>query len=98
MKQEGLTSLNQVKRNRDSSDKAFIVMAAVCSSGKCQYKFIKFGSKASEKVRFDSLDRRKAFRARHACDTRPASPLTARRWSCDALWPLNSPPKTIKNT
>lgn len=96
MKKEGLTMLNQVKRNRDSTDKAFKVMAADCKGGTCKYKFIKFGSKASEKVRNDSPQRRKRFRQRFSCDSSPKSPLTAQRWACDSIW--RSPNKSVKNS
>lgn len=96
MKKEGLTMVNQVKRNRDSSDKAFKVMASECNNGSCKYKFIKFGSKASEKVRNDSAARRKRFRSRFSCDSKPKSALTATRWACDSIWV--PPNKSVKNS
>ena len=86
LKEKGFTHFNQVKRFRGKGDKAFQVIVADCKSDTCKYKFIKFGSKASEKVRNDSAERRKRFRSRFACDKSPKSALTATRWACDSIW------------
>jgi len=33
-------------------------------------------------IKKDQPGRRKSFRARHGCDSRPPSKMTARYWSC----------------
>ena len=44
-------------------------------------KIIMFGD-ANMKIKKNQPGRRKNFRARHGCDTRPPSKMTARYWSC----------------
>ena len=67
---------NKPKR-QVSGGKKFVVKA--CQNGK--EKIIRFGD-ANMKIKKNQPGRRKNFRARHGCDTRPPSKMTARYWSC----------------
>tara|TARA_S200000501_G_scaffold65217_1_gene56208 strand:- start:558 stop:803 length:246 start_codon:yes stop_codon:yes gene_type:complete len=67
---------NKPKR-QVSGDKKFVVKA--CQNGK--EKIIRFGD-ANMTIKKNQPGRRKSFRARHGCDTRPPSKMTARYWSC----------------
>ena len=64
-------------RRQVSGGKKFVVKA--CQNGK--EKIIRFGD-ANMKIKKNQPGRRKNFRARHGCDTRPPSKMTARYWSC----------------
>ena len=64
-------------RRQVSGGKKFVVKA--CQNGK--EKIIRFGD-ANMKIKKNQPNRRKSFRARHKCDTKPPSKLTARYWSC----------------
>ena len=44
-------------------------------------KRVTFGD-PNMKIKKDQPKRRKSFRARHGCDSRPPSKLSARYWSC----------------
>ena len=67
---------NKPKR-QTSGGKKFVVKA--CQGGK--EKIIRFGD-ANMKIKKNQPKRRKSFRARHGCDSRPPSKMTARYWSC----------------
>ena len=95
MKKNGLTKIWEVKRTPNrNDDKAFVSMQQT-PSGK--YKLVRFGSIASEKVRFDSPERRDNYRSRHSCDKNVAPWGTARRSSCDITWARNRAPRTVIN-
>ena len=66
-----------VPRREVQGGKKFVVKA--CEGGK--EKLIRFGD-ANMKIKKNQPNRRKSFRARHKCDTKPPSKLTARYWSC----------------
>tara|TARA_Y100001973_G_C5148030_1_gene306520 strand:- start:792 stop:1055 length:264 start_codon:yes stop_codon:yes gene_type:complete len=57
--------------------KKFVVNAKQGS----QTKVIRYGD-ANMEIKKDNPARRKNFRARHGCDKRPPSKLSARYWSC----------------
>ena len=57
--------------------KKFVVKA--CQGG--TEKVIRFGD-PNMKIKKSNPQRRKSFRARHKCDSKPPSKLTARYWSC----------------
>ena len=67
---------NKPKR-QGSGGKKFVVKA--CQGGK--EKIIRFGD-AKMKIKKNQPGRRMNFRARHGCDSRPPSKMTARYWSC----------------
>ena len=64
-------------RRQVSGGKKFVVKA--CANG--VEKIIRFGD-ANMKIKKNQPGRRKNFRARHRCDSKPPSKLTARYWSC----------------
>lgn len=64
-------------RRTPSGPKKFVVKA--CSKGK--EKIIRFGD-PNMKIKKSNPKRRKSFRARHQCDSKPPSKLSARYWSC----------------
>ena len=68
---------NKPRRTPKHKTKSHVVKA--CSAGK--EKIIRFGD-ANMKIKKNQPGRRKNFRARHGCDTRPPSKMTARYWSC----------------
>jgi len=68
---------NQPKRIYNHPKKKFKVKA--CIAGKA--KLIQYGDKNMQ-IKKHIPARRKSFRARHQCDTRPPSKLSARYWSC----------------
>ena len=57
--------------------KKFVVRA--CQNG--QSKVIRYGD-PDMKIKKNNPARRRSFRARHGCDSKPPSKLTARHWSC----------------
>ena len=67
---------NKPKR-QVSGGKKCVVKA--CQNGK--EVVIRFGD-ANMKIKKNQPGRRRNFRARHKCDTKPPSKLTARYWSC----------------
>lgn len=64
-------------RRTSGGPKKFVVKA--CSGG--TEKVIRFGD-PNMKIKKSDPARRKSFRARHKCDSKPPSKLTARYWSC----------------
>lgn len=64
-------------RRTSGGNKKFVVKA--CENGK--EKIIRFGD-PNMKIKKSNPERRKSFRARHGCDSRPPSKMTARYWSC----------------
>jgi len=94
MEKNGLSKIWEVRKISNSGDKAFTMMTEP-SPGK--FKLIKFGSKASSSVRFDSTDRRTKFRTRHGCDTRPPKLGTPGWAACQVLWHQNDKPRTVRN-
>ena len=68
---------NKPKKTANHPTKSHVVKA--CANGK--EKIIRFGD-ANMKIKKNQPGRRKNFRARHGCDTRPPSKMTARYWSC----------------
>ena len=67
---------NKPKRQISGGKKSVV---KACQNGK--EKIIRFGD-ANMKIKKNQPARRKSFRARHGCDTRPPSKMTARYWSC----------------
>ena len=67
---------NKPKRQVQGGKK-FVVKA--CQKG--TEKIIRFGD-ANMTIKKSQPKRKKSFRARHKCDTKPPSKLTARYWSC----------------
>ena len=78
---------NKPKR-QVSGGKKFVVKA--CQNGK--EKIIRFGD-ANMKIKKNQPGRRKNFRARHGCDSRPPSKMTARYWSCKKWQVIMAAPK-----
>ena len=64
-------------RRTPGANKKFVVKA--CQNGK--EKIIRFGD-PNMTIKKNQPGRRKSFRARHGCDSRPPSKMTARYWSC----------------
>ena len=64
-------------RRTPGGSKKFVVKA--CANGK--EKIIRYGD-PNLKIKKSNPKRRKSFRARHKCDTKPPSKLSARYWSC----------------
>ena len=64
-------------RRTPGGPKKFVVKA--CQGG--TEKVIRFGD-PNMKIKKSNPKRRKSFRARHKCDSKPPSKLTARYWSC----------------
>jgi hypothetical protein len=59
-----------------------------CSGGK--EKVIHYGAKGySDYTIHKDKARRDSFRARHKCDTKKPSKLSARFWACEDLWPMS---------
>ena len=73
----GVSGYNKPKRTPNHPTKKLVVVAKVVDNTKT----IRFGD-AKMKIKKNQPDRRKSFRARHKCDTKPPSKLTARYWSC----------------
>ncbi len=73
---EKFSGYNKPKRSRKGGKK-FAVLAKEGS----KTRLIRFGD-ANMTIKKDQPKRRKSFRARHKCDTKPPSKLTARYWSC----------------
>ena len=67
---------NKPKR-QDQGGKKFVVKA--CKNGK--EKVIRLGD-ANMTIKKEQSGGCKNFRARHGCDSRPPSKMTARYWSC----------------
>lgn len=56
-----------------------------CHKGK--EKIVHYGAKGYEDFTIHKdLERRKNFRARHKCDSKPPNKLTPRYWACEDLW------------
>ena len=70
-------SCNKPKRTPSHPKKKFMVKA--CENGK--EKIIRYGDK-NMKIKKSQPKRRKSFRARHKCDSKPPSKMSARYWSC----------------
>ena len=87
MKQEGLTAVNQAKRDPNHPTKSHKVMAS--ENGK--YKFIRFGQQGvsgSPKKKGESeadRKRRKSFKARHAKNIAKGK-MSASWWSSKEKW------------
>jgi len=64
-------------RRTPGERKKFVVRA--CQNG--QSKTIRYGD-PDMKIKKNNPDRRRSFRARHGCDSKPPSKMTARYWSC----------------
>ena len=64
-------------RRTPGASKKFVVKA--CQDGK--EKVIRFGDSGMT-IKRSNPKRRKSFRARHGCDSKPPSKMTARYWSC----------------
>ena len=82
MKSKGRPSkVNSPRRIRKGEPgygkKKFVVFAS--EGGK--QKTIRYGD-ANMKIRKSNPKARKSFRARHGCDKKPISKLTAKYWSC----------------
>ena len=73
----GVSAYNKPKRTPNHPTKKFKVLAKVGN----KTKLIRFGD-ANMKIKKNQPARKKSFRARHKCDTKPPSKLTARYWSC----------------
>jgi hypothetical protein len=73
---ERFSGYNKPKRTPGKSKK----FAVLAKQGD-QVKLIRFGD-PNMTIKKDQPGRRKNFRARHGCDSRPPSKLTARYWSC----------------
>ncbi len=67
---------NKPKRQISGGKKSVV---KACDKGK--EKIVRFGD-ANMTIKKDQPKRKKSFRARHKCDTKPPSKLTARYWSC----------------
>jgi hypothetical protein len=67
---------NKPKRT-PGGPKKFVVKA--CQDGK--EKIIRFGD-PNMTIKKSNPKRRKSFRARHQCDSKPPSKMSARYWSC----------------
>jgi hypothetical protein len=64
-------------RRTPGERKKFVVRA--CQNG--QSKTIRYGD-PDMKIKKDNPARRRSFRARHGCDSKPPSKMTPRYWSC----------------
>jgi len=64
-------------RRTSGERKNFVVRA--CQNG--QSKVIRYGD-PDMTIKKNNPARRRSFRARHGCDSKPPSKLTARHWSC----------------
>ena len=73
---ERFSGYNKPKRTPGKSKK-FAVLAKDGS----KVRLIRYGD-PNMKIKKNIPGRRKNFRARHGCDSRPPSKLTARYWSC----------------
>jgi hypothetical protein len=73
---ERFSGYNKPKRT-PNKNKKFAVLAKQGST----VRLIRFGD-PNMKIRKNQKGPRKNFRARHGCDSRPPSKLTARYWSC----------------
>ena len=73
---ERFSGYNKPKRT-PGKKKKFAVLAKQGS----KTKLIRYGD-PNMKIKKSQRGRRKIFRARHGCDSRPPSKLTARYWSC----------------
>jgi len=73
---ERFSGYNKPKRT-PGKRKKFAVLAKVGE----QVKLVRFGD-PNMKIKKSDPARRKSFRARHKCDTKPPDKLTPRYWSC----------------
>ena len=73
----GVSGYNKPKRTPNHATKKFVVVAKKGD----KTKTIRFGDQKMT-IKKDQPGRRKSFRARHGCDSRPPSKMTARYWSC----------------
>ena len=55
--------------------------SAVLAKEGGQVKLVRFGDPKMT-IKKSNPDKRRSFRARHQCDSKPPSKLTARHWSC----------------
>ena len=77
LERAGVSGFNKPKRTPNHPTKKFVVVAKQGD----KIKTIRFGD-AKMKIKKNQPGRRKNFRARHGCDSRPPSKMTARYWSC----------------
>lgn len=77
-KHMGEESLGKIQRT-PGGPKKFMVKVKDPSTG--NVKTVRFGD-PNMKIKRDSPERRKSFRARHQCDTNPGPRTKARYWSC----------------
>tara|TARA_R100001443_G_scaffold115543_1_gene133528 strand:- start:5666 stop:5917 length:252 start_codon:yes stop_codon:yes gene_type:complete len=74
---EKFSGYNKPKRTPKNKNKKFAVLA----KEKDTVRLVRFGD-PNMSIKKDQPTRRKSFRARHGCDSRPPGKLTARYWSC----------------
>ncbi len=74
---EKFSGYNKPKRTPKNKNKKFAVLA----KEKDTVRLVRFGD-PNMSIKKDQPARRKSFRARHGCDSRPPGKLTARYWSC----------------
>jgi len=74
---EKFSGYNKPKRTPKNKNKKFAVLA----KEKDTVRLVRFGD-PNMSIKKDQPTRRKSFRSRHGCDSRPPGKLTARYWSC----------------
>ena len=74
---EKFSGYNKPKKTPKNKNKKFAVLA----KEKDTVRLVRFGD-PNMSIKKDQPTRRKSFRARHGCDSRPPGKLTARYWSC----------------
>jgi len=87
LKRYGFSGYNKPKRTPKHKTKSWAVLAKEGD----KTKLIRFGqqgvkTEGGSPSTTKGKARRKSFRARHGCDKKKHSKLTARYWACEHLW------------